>query len=67
MKYEKHSLSEINGILSDMVAEEGGWGKRISKDQEFEADWETWQNTVSKISFKKQINGCDHKTTLLTL
>lgn len=24
MKYEKHSLSEINEILSDMVAEEGG-------------------------------------------
>lgn len=37
MKYEKRSLSEINGILSDTVAEEGGWGKRISKDQEFEA------------------------------
>lgn len=37
MKYEKRSLSKINGILSDTVAEEGGWGKRISKDQEFEA------------------------------
>lgn len=24
MKYEKRSLSEINGILSDTVAEEGG-------------------------------------------